>query len=113
MRPTPFPALAGFTLLELLLVIAVLAISLQLSTVSFAPQLREMRSAAAMNHVAGLMAYARHEALLRRTPVTVCVLNNTCDHLKQLVVASVLAKAVQLDQINSRRLPAFARVGQS
>ena len=75
MRPTPSPALAGFTLLELLIVVAVLAISLQLTTVSFAPHLREMRSAAAMNHVAGLFAYARHEALLRRTPVTVCVLD--------------------------------------
>ncbi|MEM1404549.1 MAG: GspH/FimT family protein [Pseudomonadota bacterium] len=70
----------GFTLLELLLVLAVLSISLQLTTAAFAPQLREMRSASAMNHVAGLMAYARHEALLRRRPVTVCVLDadNRC-----------------------------------
>jgi type IV fimbrial biogenesis protein FimT len=64
----------AFTLIELLLVLAVLGIALQLTAAPFSHRLADLRSATAMRHLSSLFAFARQEALIRRRPVTVCAL---------------------------------------
>lgn len=82
-RPNPaFPRRSrGLTLIELLAVLSVIAIALQLGMAPMQSMVAEMRSATAMRHIASLMALARHEALLRNRPITVCALNrlNRCE----------------------------------
>jgi type IV fimbrial biogenesis protein FimT len=64
----------GVTLLELLLVLAVIAVAINLTSAPFAARLQDLRSASAMHHLASLLNAARHEALLRQQAVTVCAL---------------------------------------
>lgn len=68
------PAL-GLTLIELLLVLVVLSISLQLTGASFAKRIAEARSASAMHKLSTLFSYARQEAVMRGTPITVCLID--------------------------------------
>lgn len=72
---------AGFTLIELLLMVAVLGITLQITAAPLTAKLADMRSASAMRHIATLLNYARHEAVLRGRAVTVCALTpaGQCD----------------------------------
>lgn len=64
----------AFTLIELLIVCACLAIALQITAAPFAGAIADARSATAMRHLSSLFSYARQEAILRGTPVTVCAL---------------------------------------
>lgn len=72
---------AGFTLIELLLILAVLGIALQITASPMASKLADVRSASAMRHIATLLNYARHEAVLRGRSVTVCAVTSSgqCD----------------------------------
>lgn len=71
------PRCRGMTLIELLAVLSIVAISAQLFGITFQSALANMRSASAMRHIASIMALARHEAILRRRPVTVCAVDAT------------------------------------
>lgn len=62
----------GFTLVELLVTLAVAAILLALATPSLAELLRGNRLAAANNELVTALNVARAEALRRGRPVTVC-----------------------------------------
>ena len=62
----------GFTLVELLVTLAVAAILLALATPSFADLLRANRLAAANNALVTALNVARAEALRRGQPVTIC-----------------------------------------
>lgn len=62
----------GFSLVELLAVLAVSAILLGLALPGFQDTLRQQRTATAMHQVTAQLAQARNTAITRRTPVTVC-----------------------------------------
>ncbi|HEY0661789.1 MAG TPA: GspH/FimT family pseudopilin [Lysobacter sp.] len=62
----------GFTLVELMVTLAVAAILLALATPSLAELLRRNRIAAANNELVTALNVARAEALRRGRPVTVC-----------------------------------------
>jgi type IV fimbrial biogenesis protein FimT len=72
----------GFTLVELLIGIAVLAIVLVLGIPSFAEVIRSNRLASQVNEYITALNFARSEAYKRGLPVIVCVANsalNDCD----------------------------------
>ena len=62
----------GFSLAELLAVLAVSAILLGLTLPGFQDTLRRQRTATAMHQVTAHLAQARNTAITRRAPVTVC-----------------------------------------
>ncbi|CAN5285463.1 hypothetical protein BH24PSE2_BH24PSE2_16770 [soil metagenome] len=62
----------GFTLLELLVTVALAAILLGLGVPGFLDTMRNNRMAASANALLEAMHLARAEAVKRRTPVTVC-----------------------------------------
>lgn len=62
----------GFTLLELLVTVALAAILLGIGIPSFIDTIRNNRMATASNDLLGAMHLARSEAVKRRAPVTVC-----------------------------------------
>jgi type IV fimbrial biogenesis protein FimT len=62
----------GFTLLELLTALSVLAILVAIATPSFRSFAANSRISAAANSVVNALAVARSEALRRSTPVAVC-----------------------------------------
>lgn len=66
---------SGLTLIELMLVLIVIGISLQLTGASFAEKIADTRSASAMRNVSTLFSYARQEAVMRRKPTTVCLID--------------------------------------
>ena len=63
--------LRGFSLVELMVVIAVLAIILGIAVPSFVDVLRSNQVRAQANELVGLLTYARSEAIKRRTDVDV------------------------------------------
>jgi type IV fimbrial biogenesis protein FimT len=62
----------GFTLVELLVTIAVLAILVSLSAPSFTAMIRNNRLTAVSNEITGSLNFARSEAIKRAANVTVC-----------------------------------------
>ena len=62
----------GFTLIELMLVLAVLGIAFQLVAPAFAGRITDLRSHGALQQIVALLAMARQEALLRNHSITVC-----------------------------------------
>ncbi len=73
-RPQPMPlgAARGFTLIEMMVTIALLAILIALVTPSFRDLLRDNRAAAQANALVGSLMLARSEAIKRNVPVVVC-----------------------------------------
>ncbi len=69
------PVVQGFTFIELLLVLAIMAITLQTGLASFQTQLTAMRSQSALREIRTLFALARQEALLSRRAITVCAVD--------------------------------------
>lgn len=67
---------SGFTLLELMVAIAILAILLGIGIPSFADAMRRNRVANATNSLTGAIALARSEAVKRGVPVTICGSND-------------------------------------
>lgn len=64
----------GFTFIELLVLLTVLAITLPMAGAVFQERVQEQRSASAMNHVRTLFSTAREHALMTGKTVTVCAL---------------------------------------
>jgi len=63
---------SGFTILEIMIAIVVLAIFLTLAVPSFQAALQNNRLTSATNGFVTAMQFARSEAISRRAPVTVC-----------------------------------------
>jgi type IV fimbrial biogenesis protein FimT len=76
-KPADAPLLArGFTLLELMAAIAVLAVLLAIGVPSFTDMLRNNRVTTSTNNVVTAISMARSEALKRGMPVTLCSAND-------------------------------------
>ena len=65
-------AVAGLTLIELLLVLAVAAIALGLTAAPFSDKVADLRATAAMRHLGSLLNHARYSAVLQGQRVTLC-----------------------------------------
>lgn len=76
---SPLRGSAGFTILELLIAIAVLAIVVGIGVPSFTDAIRRNRLTSQTNSLLGGLAIARSEAVKRGTPVTICPANATQD----------------------------------
>ena len=70
--PNQLPKIQGLTLIELLIVLAVIAILSGISIPGMQRLLFETTSTASANQIAGLVRYARNEAVFRNTSVTLC-----------------------------------------
>jgi type IV fimbrial biogenesis protein FimT len=72
---------SGFTLLELMIAIALLAVLLSFGIPNFRDFVRNARMAAAANDLLADMNFARSEAIKRRVPITLCKSDDaaTCD----------------------------------
>jgi type IV fimbrial biogenesis protein FimT len=72
---------AGFTLLELMMAIALLAVLLSIGIPNFRDFINNARMASAANDLLGDFNFARSEAIKRRLPVTLCKSDDgaTCD----------------------------------
>lgn len=66
------PRAAGFTLLELLLVFAVVAVSVSVASAAYSPLLQKNRLQASAQQLLRALNLARSEAILRNSPVSVC-----------------------------------------
>lgn len=66
----------GFTILELLMAVSVLAITLAIAVPSFSTMIRTNRLAASVNSLVTAMNYARSEAYKRGVIVRVCASNS-------------------------------------
>lgn len=65
-------AVAGFTMIELMITIALVAIMISLAYPSFVSVVNSNRLAGATNDLVGDLQYARSEAIRRNTRVTAC-----------------------------------------
>lgn len=72
----------GFTLIELMVGVSVLAILLAVGIPSFSAIMRNNRIASGANNLVGALNFARSEAIKRGDPVTVCPSTNgtSCDN---------------------------------
>jgi type IV fimbrial biogenesis protein FimT len=68
--------LAGFTLIELMVTLAVAAIALGIAIPSFNQTMRNNSSATLGNEMAGALNYARSEAIKRGKRVSICASND-------------------------------------
>lgn len=66
---------AGFTIIELMVTIAVLAVLLTVGVPAFNDMIRNNRIANQTNAVVGALNYARSEAATRSIPVSICAAN--------------------------------------
>ncbi|WP_168735181.1 GspH/FimT family pseudopilin [Pseudothauera rhizosphaerae] len=62
----------GFTIIELMLTVAVLAVLLGIGIPSFRNLIQNNRATAIANDIVGTLQTARSEAIKRRSPITVC-----------------------------------------
>ncbi|MEQ9463809.1 MAG: GspH/FimT family pseudopilin [Haliea sp.] len=71
----------GFTLVEMLVVLAVLAVTLTLVAPGFTDLIRDNRMISSVNGLRAALHTARSEAIARRAPVRVCATSNgtACD----------------------------------
>ena len=70
-KDAPGPA-SGFSLVESMIVVAILAILAGLALPGFQDLLRRQRTSAASYQLATALALTRHTAVVRRSPVTLC-----------------------------------------
>jgi len=71
----PHPHSAGFTIIELMVTIAVVSVLLGLAVPAFTNVVRNTRIANQTNAVVGALQYARAESATRGMPVSVCAAN--------------------------------------
>lgn len=71
-RPRIVRPLRGFTLIELMVVVSLIAITMSFAVPSFQGFLDRARTDGAAAELAGLLSLARSEAIRRNVPVTVC-----------------------------------------
>jgi type IV fimbrial biogenesis protein FimT len=71
-RSTDLPRTRGFTLVEMMITIAVMALVLSLAVPSFTNMIRNNRLASGSNELISALTYARSEAVKRRLNVSVC-----------------------------------------
>ena len=69
----------GYTLVELIAVLAIASILLLLATPLFRTQILNGRMSEAATDLLSTFAYARTEAVGRRNPVTICIRNEAAD----------------------------------
>jgi type IV fimbrial biogenesis protein FimT len=72
----PSWAVRGFTLIELMVVLGIVAVIVSFAAPSYETMTRSMRMRNAANDLLSAMAYARSEAIRRNAPVTVCSSTN-------------------------------------
>jgi type IV fimbrial biogenesis protein FimT len=70
---------AGFTIIELMVTIAVLAVLLSIGVPAFNDMIRNNRIAAQTNAVVGALNYARGETATRGAPVSICAAEDAGD----------------------------------
>lgn len=70
MKRSSFRPIQGFTLIEMLVVVALLGIFLAMAAPNFASLIRSNRVQAAADELAGVLQYARGEAITRGVTVT-------------------------------------------
>lgn len=68
----PFRRSGGFTVIELMVVVAVMAILITIALPSFSDTMRTNRVASASNLMMATLAYARSESIRSKTTATVC-----------------------------------------
>jgi type IV fimbrial biogenesis protein FimT len=94
----------GFTLIQLLIVLAIIGTSLLVLAPSFSRIIADAHSRTAMHHMQSTLAYARYAAVTRTQPVTICAIDpaNVCtrdwNHHHRIVVF--------IDSNNNHRLDA-------
>lgn len=68
----------GFTLIEMMVTVAIMAIVATLAAPSFVEMIRNNRVTTAANDVLSAMQVARSEAIRQRRPITVCAGTDAC-----------------------------------
>lgn len=76
-RPPAGVSVRGFTLIELMMVLVLIAILLGLGGPSFQDSLQRNRLQSTLNEMAGALALARGEAVVRTQPVALCPSTDT------------------------------------
>lgn len=71
----------GFSLIELMIVLAIIAITAAVAVPSYQSNIASNRKTSAANNLLGALQFARSEAVLRRSEVKVCASanGNTCN----------------------------------
>ena len=69
----------GFTVIELMITIAVASILLSLAVPAFTTSIQNNRSVTQINELHAALSFARSEAIKRNTNITLCVSNNGTD----------------------------------
>jgi type IV fimbrial biogenesis protein FimT len=72
----PPPPASGFTIIELMITIAVASVLLGLAVPAFTDMVRNTRIANQANAIVGALNYARAETTVRGMPISICAANN-------------------------------------
>ncbi len=71
---------AGFTLLELVIIIAILAITMAIAAPSLSTMISDNRITSGVNDFTAALQFAKAEAAARISPVTICKKNNASNN---------------------------------
>lgn len=74
--PSPILRSRGFTLIELMVVLAILAIVAAVAVPSYQSSIESNQRTSAANNLLGALQFARSEAVIQRTEVKVCASTN-------------------------------------
>lgn len=105
----------GFSLVELMVVVAILGILAGLAAPSFASFIRSNRLTAAANDLLGAVALARSEALKRGQRIVLCTSSNasTCDNSASWGDGWIVFSDGDNDSVRTVASEPLLRVGQS